>query len=132
MAEPLAEPPKKKKRMVVAPISATPAPAHYLHLQPKLTLSDTHDVQLKAGRAATATVNNGEELGLLLQREAARAFETHEQWVRSPHAPWIQTLLAELGSEARSTLIEKQRKLVCCCFSILRPLCDAANPELTA
>ena len=106
------QPPAKKKRMVVAPVSTPPpAVAHDLDIQPRLALSEEISIDLRVGRAKVVTVDDEEQLGKLLQREAERARETHEQWARSPHAAWVQTLLSELGPTARMALLGKQRKM---------------------
>ena len=104
--QPAAKPPAKKKRMVIAPVS-TPAPsvAHDLDVQPRLALSEELSVDLKVKRAKVEMVDDEEQLGRLLKREADRALATHEQWARSPNAAWVQTLLAELGPGARTTLM---------------------------
>ena len=48
----------------------------------------------------------------LLERECARAVETEQRWVRSPHAAWIRDLESSLGAAARAELMAKQRRML--------------------
>ena len=108
-------PPKKSRRLVPTLIpSAVARPPSQLKLHPTVELSREGGVSatLTLSFAAVETVNSAEQFCRLLQREAEHARETHERWVRSPSAPWVQELAAELSdSAARSALLAKQRKL---------------------
>ena len=109
-------PPKKSRRLVPTPVlSAVAGPPSQLELHPTVELSVAEGVSatLTLPFAATETVNSAEQFCRLLQREAEQAQETHERWMRQPHAPWVQELAAELSvdSAARSALLAGQRKL---------------------
>eukprot|EP00964_Phaeocystis_antarctica_P011503 scaffold6360_cov66-Phaeocystis_antarctica.AAC.3 len=109
-------PPKKSRRLVPTPVlSAVVGPPSQLELHPTVELSVAEGVSatLTLPFAATETVNSAEQFCRLLQREAEQAQETHERWMRQPHAPWVQELAAELSvdSAARSALLAGQRKL---------------------
>jgi len=105
--------PTKKRRVElvqVAPASgeASLQPSSFA---PILSLADGVTVTLSSTPPAkTETVANAESLAALLKRRAEVARQTHDRWVRSPRAAWIQSLLAELGPPAREELLALQRR----------------------
>ena len=102
----------KKRRIALTPAPLA-APVHQCQLDchPTVELGDGVAATLTLPHAQVEVAHSADQFCQLLHREAAAALATHEQWARSPHATWIQTLAAELGAEARRSLLEKQRLL---------------------
>jgi len=103
--------PKPKRRMVLGAPSTPAVSAGDIAVQPVVALAAGESATLGCRRAPTEYVQNAEQLGALLAKEAEQAMRTHAQWARSPTASWIQDLLSELGATERSTVLAKQRKL---------------------
>ena len=102
----------KKRRVMLTSVDPPPAePPAQVALQPSLSLGGGVEAALRLPPAAEEVINSAEQLGRLLKRETERAVATEQRWVRSPRAPWVQALLAELGAEARQELLLKQRKM---------------------
>ena len=101
----------KKRRLVLTSCAAAPVPTEGVEAPAVVALSESCGVSLRSRPAQMEKVQSAEQLGLLLQREAERALETHAQWARSPHAAWIQTLLGDLSDGSRDSLLARQRRL---------------------
>lgn len=105
--------PTKKRRVELVQVAPAGGEAslQLSSFAPTLSLADGVTVTLSSTPPAkTETVANAESLAAVLKRRAEVARQTHDRWVRSPRAAWIQSLLAELGPPAREELLALQRR----------------------